>query len=207
MKKFKVDYLYQNLFIGCLVILIGIGILFLGNWYQAVDNYCYEIIISFKRVWLTNFFIAITNLVDFYSLFIVLLITLIIATKRHALYLITNLITITFINKIMKLLINRPRPINLALINQGGLSFPSAHAMVGTAFYGLIVFFILNSKLKYKNIIALFLIVIILLIGISRIYLGVHYTTDVLAGFVLGVMGAIIYINCYQSSLNKKNKA
>lgn len=76
-----------------------------------------------------------------------------------------------------------------------GYSFPSGHSMVSMAFYGFLIYLIYNNiKNKYiKWILICSLSILIILIGISRIYLGVHYTSDVLAGFLLSISYLVIY--------------
>lgn len=78
---------------------------------------------------------------------------------------------------------------------QVGYSFPSGHSMVSMAFYGFLIYLIYNNiKNKYiKWILISSLSILIILIGISRIYLGVHYTSDVLAGFLLSISYLVIY--------------
>lgn len=78
---------------------------------------------------------------------------------------------------------------------QVGYSFPSGHSMVSMAFYGFLIYLIYNNiKNKYiKWILICSLSILIILIGISRIYLGVHYTSDVLAGFLLSISYLVIY--------------
>ena len=86
---------------------------------------------------------------------------------------------------------NRPRPLIPLLEPAMGLSFPSGHAMSSVTFYGLLIYFIWKQKERNKllrmGLISL-LIVIILVIGISRIYLRVHYASDVIAGFCVGII-------------------
>ncbi len=69
-----------------------------------------------------------------------------------------------------------------------GFSFPSGHALMSTTFYGLLIFIVYenvkNKLLKWTLIVALCLLV--LFIGISRVYLRVHYASDVVAGFCVG---------------------
>lgn len=78
---------------------------------------------------------------------------------------------------------------------QVGYSFPSGHSMVSMAFYGFLIYLIYNNiKNKYiKWILICSLSILIILIGISRIYLGVHYTSDVLAGFLISISYLVIY--------------
>ena len=101
------------------------------------------------------------------------------------------------LNYIIKHIIRRARPIGLRLVKQGGYSFPSGHTMVSVAFYGFLIYLIYKRvKNKYLKITLITLLsILIFMIGCSRIYLGVHYTSDVLAGFSLSIAYLIIYIS------------
>lgn len=94
----------------------------------------------------------------------------------------------------LKFFFNRPRPLIPLLHKVGGLSFPSGHAFMSFSFYGLLIFlcwkYIHNKTLKWAMIAALFFF--ILLIGTSRVYLRVHYASDVVAGFCLGLMWLVL---------------
>jgi undecaprenyl-diphosphatase len=95
---------------------------------------------------------------------------------------------------LLKGFFQRIRPdIAFHLINQGGYSFPSGHSMTGLLFYGMLIY-ILRKRLLVENrnravanLLTALLSFLVFLIGISRIYLGVHYPTDVLAGWSLGL--------------------
>lgn len=116
--------------------------------------------------------------------------------KRDAKYITINLALVFLLNRILKLIVARERPNVLRLVSEEGYSFPSGHAMVSMGFYGFLIYLsyknIKNKKIKYPLII--FLSILILLIGISRIYLGVHYATDVIGGFIIGIVYLFIYI-------------
>lgn len=89
------------------------------------------------------------------------------------------------INNILKIIIKRPRP----TLMETGYSFPSGHTMNATIFY-LAVAFILCRHIKSQKIrrlVILGTLLLIFLIGFSRVYLGVHYLSDVLGGFLLGI--------------------
>ena len=106
-----------------------------------------------------------------------------------------NLIIVSVLNFILKSILQRPRPTEYRIIEESGYSFPSGHSMISMAFYGFIIYLIYkNIKNKYvKWGLISFLIILITLIGVSRIYLGVHYTSDVIAGFLISISYLIIY--------------
>ena len=127
---------------------------------------------------------------------IVLTITLIILikNKKIGLSIFTNLAVITILNQILKRILQRPRPTEYRIVEETGYSFPSGHSMVSMAFYGYLIYliykYVKNKYLKWTLITLLsFLIVSI---GISRIYLGVHYTSDVIGGFLISISYLII---------------
>ena len=104
------------------------------------------------------------------------------------------------INFIVKNIIQRTRPLEeFRLIKESGFSFPSGHSITSMVFYGFLIYLINNSikNKKMKYILTILLSLLIGLIGLSRVYLGVHYITDVLGGFLLGLIFLKIYINIY----------
>ena len=134
--------------------------------------------------------------------------------KKKGLYIVLNILLCFLLNQSFKLIFARTRPEDINLINEFGYSFPSGHSMVSLAFYGFFIYIIAHLKIKknkkilYCSLLALF----VLLIGISRIYLGVHYASDVLAGYALAMAYLIIYIkliynkvyNTKKTSITKK---
>lgn len=95
-------------------------------------------------------------------------------------------------NRVLKALFHRPRPSVEHLIEVSGYSFPSAHAMVSLAFYGalaIILFRHWSVGKRRRAYLAVWLLAgFVFAIGMSRIYLGVHYASDVAAGFAAGAV-------------------
>ena len=109
----------------------------------------------------------------------------------------SNLVIITALNQLLKNILQRPRPTEYRIIEETGYSFPSGHSMISMAFYGYIIYliykYVKNKYIKWISIVLLS--ILICSIGISRIYLGVHYTSDVLGGFLISVSYLVIYIS------------
>lgn len=116
-------------------------------------------------------------------------------TLPYALLIAVNIIMGALLNYILKQLFRRRRPDVLKLVEIGGYSFPSGHSMSSVIFYGFIVFLCLKYvKHRSKYLVAAVLGLLVLMIGISRVYLGVHYASDVLGGFIIGLAWLIFYI-------------
>jgi membrane-associated phospholipid phosphatase len=91
---------------------------------------------------------------------------------------------------ILKQFFNRPRPLIPLLEPVKGLSFPSGHALMSMSFYGLLIFLVWEnvSNRFWKWLLSSLLLIFILLIGFTRIYLRLHYFSDVIAGFAAGII-------------------
>ena len=105
-------------------------------------------------------------------------------------------------NLILKPIFARERPQILHLVAETSYSFPSGHAMASAAFYGCIALLVWQniSHRQTKIITALFCFIITFLIGLSRVYLGVHYITDVIGGWCLGLAIATAATNKKRAS-------
>lgn len=167
------------------------------NIINTIDNKIYELIIKMLSPNMT----AIMTFISFLGSAIAL-ITLsigfifLIKNKKYPKFIILNLALVFVINRILKLIIARPRPERLQLVFEKGYSFPSGHSMVAFGFYGFLIYLIYknieNKKIKYPLV--AFLALLILFIGISRIYLGVHYVTDVIGGFIFAFLYLIVFV-------------
>ncbi|HNY64058.1 MAG TPA: phosphatase PAP2 family protein [Deltaproteobacteria bacterium] len=108
------------------------------------------------------------------------------------------------LNVLLKIIIQRQRPTDInALVHAGGWSFPSGHAMMSTVFYGMAAYFLVRSTGSWRMRVAWVALsgFMMLLIGLSRVYLHVHYLSDVLAGFAAGLFWLTVCItglNAYE---------
>ena len=204
-KILKKNYKYIILLI-CIVVLYAIIEDLFNKETIFIDLFIYKLIVlSMRNDILTIIFKIITNLGGAYCLIIIaILCAIFIKNKKIAFAIPINLILSTMLNLVLKNIVERPRPIGYRLIDETGYSFPSGHSMISAAFYGLIIYFIWknvkNTKLKYISCILLSLL--ILFIGISRIYLGVHYASDVIGGFTISIAYLIIFTITFKA-INK----
>ncbi|CAN5821689.1 phosphatase PAP2 family protein [soil metagenome] len=100
------------------------------------------------------------------------------------------------LNEVLKYIFDRPRPVIPHLVEATGLSFPSGHAMVSASFYGLLIYLVWINVRPFglRLFFSALLLLLILLIGFSRVYLRVHYASDVLAGFAGGFLWLIVAV-------------
>lgn len=91
---------------------------------------------------------------------------------------------------LLKNLVRRHRPENSLVDGITNYSFPSGHALMGVAFYGLLICWAVSAiKVKlHRQLVIAFLFLLLFIVGFSRIYLRVHYTTDVIAGYCIGTI-------------------
>lgn len=136
---------------------------------------------------------------------ITILLLIFIKDKKISFSITLNLILATLFNQALKHVIQRPRPSKYNIINESGYSFPSGHSMISMAFYGFLIYLIYkNIKNKYlKTLLITILSLLIIAIGLSRIYLGVHYLSDVIGGFIIAIIYLVIYIKITTNKMNK----
>ena len=182
----------------CLILFSIILINVLKGNIQGFDSNIYNLISSIKSNFMDMFFKTITRFGDEEVLILIVVACLIfIKNRRIGGSIAINLASVGLINHLLKEIIQRPRPpIEFRMVEESSFSFPSGHAMASMAFYGLIMYYVCkyvkNKTVKY--IFCATLSILIFLVGISRIYLGVHYASDVLAGFLFSVVYLVLYV-------------
>ena len=149
----------------------------------------------------------ITNLGGAIFLIVLTIILIfLIKNKKIGLSIFANLVIVTGLNQLLKRILQRPRPTEFRIVEETGYSFPSGHSMVSMAFYGYLIYliykYVKNKYIKWSLIVLLSCLIVG--IGTSRIYLGVHYTSDVLGGFLISVSYLVIYISAVNKFLLEK---
>ena len=193
----------------CMVVFLIILEDVLDNEIVNFDKAVYSFVISTKSDIVTSFFKNVTfwgSAVPLISICIVSFIVL--KNKKIAALILANLTISAALNLLLKNVIRRDRPMGYRLIEESGFSFPSGHSMASMAFYGLIIYFVIRfvKNRALKIFLSIMLSLLIILIGMSRIYLGVHYPSDVFAGFVFTVAYLIFYITIILKPIvNEKN--
>lgn len=168
--------------------------------YEIISKFLISDFVTPIAKFITNFGGAIFLIVLTIVLFIV------IKNKKIGVSIFSNLVIVTILNQLLKGILQRPRPTEYRIIEETGYSFPSGHSMISMAFYGYIIYLIYKYvKNKYVKWISMALLsLLICSIGISRIYLGVHYTSDVLGGFLISISYLVIYISAVNKFLIEK---
>ncbi|NRR91595.1 phosphatase PAP2 family protein [Winogradskyella undariae] len=223
LKKYNVRLPYLTISLIAILIVVGGINLFIEltenlktTTLAQFDTNVIEYIHSYRTPTLTKYFVFITDIGDVYGYliaFILCIITFLMIFKswQYVIQLIVVMALALSSNLILKRIINRSRPNQEHLVTVETLSYPSGHAMAAMAFYGFLIYLFFHFKINLilKSIIITLLISIIISIGISRIYLGVHFPSDIIGGFIAGFIWVILcalmfnLIRVYKKANNK----
>lgn len=165
------------------------------NELDGVDEVVTEYIISFRSETMTGYLTFVTNLGDrnAYIIITILLAAYYLIKHRSWKFIVQTtlvLLLATLSNIVLKQVIHRDRPSLEHLVTVNTLSYPSGHSMSAMAYYGFLIYLCLRYNMRrwVRYVFVVLLMLLILSIGVSRIYLGVHYPTDVAAGFIGGLI-------------------
>ena len=168
----------------------------------AIDTNFTEFLFNHRSETLNQFFYAVTQFgsIKIVGILIPFTILALFYYKKRDLLLpmIVTLVGSESVAYIIKLAIHRKRPgEGIAYYVEKTYSFPSGHATITMAFYGFLIYFLLRLERQYKTsyILSVILVILIFLIGFSRIYLGVHFLSDVLGGYLVGGLWLLLSIS------------
>ncbi len=192
-------FLILALFVTCIIVFLFVASKVRGGGELKFDKAAFAFMDSINTPLMTKFMIFMSFLGDapFLSGAAISLIIYFMFIKKHRWYSVkVPVIAVGSIslNLVTKFFFHRDRPLIPHLVEASGLSFPSGHSMVSASFYGLLIYLSwvnIQNRWLHHGLSAL-LTLTILLIGASRIYLHVHYATDVMAGFAAGFLWVIL---------------
>lgn len=176
---------------------------------DSIDVYGRDIQNIFVHSSFKTIFLMITNAMSAIGIITIVGITGYLLRRKDAkkditLYISSILVCLAFTN-IIKIVVRRIRPFHM-LLEASGFSFPSSHSSIATIVYGYLILLInkyyQGSKKKIYISLCVFLV---LLTGLSRIYFNVHYITDVIAGFCLGLI-ILCLSNFIMNKIDKTSK-
>lgn len=195
--KFKI---YGLIVFIATFVFIGVAIGVQTGYLDGFDDAVRYRVYSMRSDKLTVFWRLITHSGDRYVVIILGIILLLIKSLRekYGVKFALAALSSTALYQIMKYIFQRPRPdLALRLIEQGGYSFPSGHSMNCLVSYGILIYLLLRycENRRLAKLLSFGLGLLTILIGFSRVYVGVHYPTDIIGGWSLGiaVLVAMIY--------------
>ncbi len=192
-----------------LVLFIINSILVIKNKYVNIDDSVHNFIMRFSSEMTTKFMKIFTffGSTPFITLLCVVVFVILLYKKQkeYAYKCAGILIISTLINNIVKVIIRRPRPEYITVV-ENTFSYPSGHTMASVTLYGFLIYFILKTKISktYKLLFSIILGIIPILVGISRIYLGAHFFSDVFGGALISIMLLSSIDIIYDKTLNRK---
>lgn len=194
------ENLYKILFLIFFILLSCV--LIKTNIYASIlsfDNKVFQFLSYFVDEKTNVFFRIITEFGNIYiPITIIMLLLIFLEDKLYCLLQILSYSVVGFISLIIKFIIARPRP-EFALIKLPiTYSFPSGHAMTSLVFYLTLCYLLTRKSSKTTKVVCYtFFSILVLFIGISRIYLGVHYFSDVVGGYIFGTIIFLIIKNIF----------
>lgn len=201
LKKILKENIGYLIAIIVLLVIFLITKLYLSDYVFSLDK---SISVFFQTRLVTDFNTSFMKVITFFGsaipfIVIVLLALIFIKNKAYSFYMFINLLWVYIVSIIFKNIIMRERPMLSLIEKPSDFSFPSGHTMCSVAFYGFIVYLLLKNIKNYflKWLIVFVFSMLVIFIGISRIYLNVHYFTDVIGGFILGSICLLMIINIY----------
>ena len=197
---------YSKFAVEMTIVASSIGLAYLSyligsGHYFSLDTGVAGFILNNRFPAVSNVMVYLTYLGNFYvEAAVAGLAAVLFARKKHflkAIIILTSVLGGELIVGILKLYLQRPRPpAYYSLTHEPSYGFPSGHAFAAVSLYGLLLYLMFNKSGKTtKNYAAVGWTMLAALIGFSRIYLGVHWTTDVLGGYTIGTAWVVFLVS------------
>ena len=201
-------------FILCVVFAILFGYIVVSILNQSINTFDTTVIHFVQGMeipWLTTIMKLFTWIGSLYtvapiSVIAFLLLYFVVHKRQQAFLLVTVMAGTVLLNNLLKIYFRRERPEIYRIINVNGFSFPSGHAMMALSLYVIIAFIAWHyvRTTSRRVLLLLFATFMIIAIGTSRIYLGVHYPSDVVGGIAASALWLTIVISVYSWHQNRR---
>lgn len=175
----------------------------------------YLLFYSIRSDFLNSIFVTITSFGNYFFSSIIALVSLYflfkLKKKNIALFLVANIFIGQIVTFLLKYLINAPRPsLVRALVIENDPSFPSAHTMIAITLYFSLFIIISRKYIKLNNVLRIVLMIffsiLTIVIPLSRLYLGVHWFSDIIGGIFLGLLQTLILLGIFKLKLPKNDR-
>lgn len=188
---------------GLLIFFVVLTILVVLGVTKGFDDSVYSLVRSLESGFFDKYFLTVTKLGNESVVIILAFIIFLLVRRNDKLLVLLTCLFSVISNQLIKHIIMRDRPNVYRMIKQGGFSYPSGHSMIAVALYGILIYlvfkYIKNKYLKYG--LSTLLVLLILSIGISRIYVGVHFASDVVGGFSLAIAEIVLIVSFLEKKL------
>ena len=204
----KENYIY---IIAICILTISLSIIMKSSLHDKIILYDYKVfdfMIKIHNPYLTFLFRMFTFLGDFYIPLLIIVCIFVFYKNKNYFYILTcGYVFSGVFTYFIKYIVLRPRPLEALISIPKSYSFPSGHTMTSLVFYCLLCYLLTIKKSnKVKLISFIFATTLVCLIAYSRIYLGVHYFSDVLGGYLIGIPCLMMIINIIESNFKEKLK-
>lgn len=187
---------------GILVVaLAAIMVLIKNGGIINFDNNVFNLVTTNENSFLENMYRVFTFLgsTEFIvgACLVIFVLFIIIKKKEIGFVIVGSVVISTIVNNVIKLIFRRERPLVRRLVEEKSFSFPSGHTMAAVTLYGILIFFVMRSKLNktVKIAISIVLGLLPICVAVSRIYLGAHFASDVIGAAVTS--SALLFIETY----------
>lgn len=194
----------------CLIVFFFLVLVLETEFMVQFDYFVLESVASIRADWITTVmeafaFIGSVPVVIVLAIIMIVVLLILKTPQKEIFFTTATLATTGLLNTVVKQIVARVRPEDFMMVDLSSYSFPSGHTMGAMSFYAVLTFFIWKrvDSFQVRIGVLLFAVVMILGMGFSRIYLGVHYATDVFGGFLLSVAIIAFFYWFFRTRLTK----